>query len=142
MSILSEPDLSMLNCWEYRKCGRELGGVNARRDGICPASIDIRYDGVHEGICAGRACWIVAGTMCDGLVMGTFAKKYKDCIRCDYYRLVERVEGRDFLMLDDLLAIRSDLTLQSQLSKRGYDMNFLSTELRKIQITPFPDPFR
>jgi hypothetical protein len=132
----------MPNCWEYKKCGRELGGVNARLFGICPASIDIKFDGVHNGISAGRACWIVAGTMCEGLVMGTFAKKYRDCIRCDFYGLVEREESRDFLMLDDLLAIRSDSTLQSLLSKRGYDLNFLSTELRKIQIAPFPDPPR
>ena len=101
--------MTKLNCWEYKECGRELGGANSLQAGICPASMDINLDGVHDGICAGRACWIVAGTMCDGRVMGSFATKYRDCTECDFFALVENEEGDGFLMVEDLLDIEGKI---------------------------------
>jgi PAS domain S-box-containing protein len=86
------------NCWELKKCGRELGGENARKLGTCPASINRRLNGLHGGKNAGRACWLVAGTMCERHVQGTFAHGYKDCRRCDFYALVKKEEGLDFKM--------------------------------------------
>ncbi|MGD0283853.1 MAG: two-CW domain-containing protein, partial [Dissulfurispiraceae bacterium] len=26
-----------MNCWEFKKCGREMGGVNIEQLGVCPA---------------------------------------------------------------------------------------------------------
>jgi PAS domain S-box-containing protein len=86
------------NCWELKKCGRELGGENARKLGVCPASINRRLNGLHGGKNAGRACWLVAGTMCERHIQGTFAHGYKDCRRCDFYALVKKEEGLDFKM--------------------------------------------
>ncbi|HET6514108.1 MAG TPA: diguanylate cyclase [Thermodesulfovibrionales bacterium] len=84
------------NCWDVKECGRELGGKNVREIGICLAAIYRKLDGVHGGKNAGRACWLVAGTMCPGRVQGTFAEEYKDCLICDFYALVKREEGLDF----------------------------------------------
>jgi hypothetical protein len=67
------------NCWEVKKCGREAGGKNARELGICPATTDTRLHGVHEGKNAGRACWILAGTLCGGKLQGSFGEKFKNC---------------------------------------------------------------
>jgi len=53
-------------------------------------------DGIHGGKNAGRACWVVAGTMCRGKVQGTFAKKFKDCRRCNFYIKVRLEEGLSF----------------------------------------------
>lgn len=86
------------NCWEFKGCGRELGGKNAKEQGICPAAIYRKLDGVHGGRNAGRACWLVAGTMCTGRVQGTFAQEYKDCLKCDFYNLIKKEEGLDFKM--------------------------------------------
>jgi len=86
------------NCWEIKGCGRELGGKNAKELGVCPASIHRRLDGVHGGKNAGRACWLVAGTMCARPVQGTFAQEYKDCLQCDFYKKVKKEEGLDFKM--------------------------------------------
>ena len=85
-----------LNCWEFKKCGREPGGENADKLGVCPAATKKRYDGLHGGDNAGRACWLVAGTMCKGKVQGTFAMKYKDCAICDFYCRVKEEEGIGF----------------------------------------------
>ena len=68
-----------LNCWEVKKCGRESGGAKSLELGICPSAIEKKLDGTHGGSNAGRACWVVAGTICSGVVEGTFANKYKDC---------------------------------------------------------------
>ncbi len=84
------------NCWEVMKCGREPGGMNAEELGVCPASTDSRLEGVHGGKHAGRGCWVIAGTFCDGVVQGTFAQKYKDCTVCEFYRQVRREEGAEY----------------------------------------------
>jgi hypothetical protein len=81
------------NCWEVMKCGREPGGKNAEELGGCPAATEKRLEGVHGGRKAGRACWVVAGTFCEGAVQGTFAQKYHDCSVCEFYRQVRRDEG-------------------------------------------------
>ncbi len=85
-----------LNCWEFKRCGREPNGHKARDLGVCPAASDVRLNGVHEGKNAGRACWITAGTMCGGQVQGTFADKFKNCEACDFYQLVRSSEGVHF----------------------------------------------
>ncbi len=63
-----------LNCWEFKKCGREPGGAKVEELGVCPAATDCRLDGVHGGHSSGRACWVIAGTYCRGQVQGEFAK--------------------------------------------------------------------
>ena len=43
------------NCWEFKKCGRELGGNKALDLGLCLAVIEISLDGVHDGEFGGKA---------------------------------------------------------------------------------------
>ncbi|UCH21322.1 MAG: serine/threonine protein kinase, partial [Deltaproteobacteria bacterium] len=82
-----------LNCWEYKQCGRETGGENAKALGICPAAVDTSFDGINSGICGGRFCWAVAGTFCAGEAQGTFAEKRESCLSCDFFRRVRAEEG-------------------------------------------------
>ncbi|MGC2061527.1 MAG: hypothetical protein WA610_01015 [Thermodesulfovibrionales bacterium] len=84
--------LAKKNCWEYKKCGRETGGEHVTELGICPAAEEGRLDGIHSGKNAGRSCWIVAGTLCQGNVQGSFAQKYQSCEQCDFYRIVKEEE--------------------------------------------------
>ena len=95
--------MKKLNCWELKRCGREPGGKNVSDMGVCPASTKELLEGVHGGTKAGRACWVVAGTMCEGQVQGTFAQKYEDCGKCEFYRMVREEEGENFLITIDLL---------------------------------------
>ncbi len=97
--------MKKLNCWEFKKCGRQLGGENTLAMGVCPASVAVALDGVHGGTNAGRACWVIAGTMCKGQVQGTFAQKYRDCAVCDFYKAVLEEEGNDFRMTISLLEL-------------------------------------
>ncbi len=48
-----------MKCWEFKKCG-----VKEKKLGACPAYPD-----------NGRICWYVAGTLCDGKVQDSLAKK-------------------------------------------------------------------
>lgn len=91
------------NCWEFKGCGREPGGKNAEILGICPATIESHLDGTHGGKNAGRACWVVAGTLCRGEVQGTFAKKFGDCLKCDFFQLVRKEEGNLFIISTAIL---------------------------------------
>jgi len=91
-----------LNCWEAKQCGREPNGRRIDR-GVCPAALETRLQGIHDGTNAGRACWVVAGTLCRGCVQGTFALKLDMCERCDFYNLVVLEEGSEFTPPDNLL---------------------------------------
>jgi hypothetical protein len=92
-----------INCWEFMKCGREPGGENAEELGICPAAVYDKLDCIHGGKNAGRVCWIVAGTMCAGEVVGSFAKKYNDCRECKFYQMVKEEEDTNFLITVELI---------------------------------------
>jgi hypothetical protein len=81
-----------MNCWEFKKCGRQEGGIMADVLGVCPAFTESRLNGVHGGTNSGRACWIIAGTFCGGKVQGTFAEKELSCLGCDFYKLVRKEE--------------------------------------------------
>lgn len=92
-----------LNCWEFKKCGRQAGGVKAKELGVCPASTERRAHQINHGTNAGRACWAVAGTLCKGEKQGTFAQKVGNCAKCDFYLLVATEEGNDAIKNRDLL---------------------------------------
>jgi len=83
-----------LNCWEYKGCGH--GPKSKKGNKTCPTVNEIRLDGVHNGVRAGRACWVVAGTYCGGEVQGQFAQKYTTCMNCDFYQKVLDEEGHKF----------------------------------------------
>lgn len=87
------------NCWEVLKCGRQMGGENAEKLGVCPAALQSEYDGVNGGDRSGRFCWTVVGTFCNGEVQGTFAKKLKNCLDCEFLNQVNKEEGQDFVQL-------------------------------------------
>lgn len=80
-----------------KKCGREQGGNKAHELGVCSAATDHRLDRVHAGKNAGRACWVMAGTLCGGTVQGTFAQKYNHCEVCDFYKTVREEERGTFV---------------------------------------------
>jgi len=90
---VKEPSLR-LNCWEFKKCGREPGGFRAHELGVCPTTLETALDGLHGGKNAGRACWAVAGTFCGGEPQGTYAKKLKDCTRCDFHQSIIKEEKK------------------------------------------------
>lgn len=90
-----------LNCWEFRKCGREPNGAKVLERGLCLAATDIFADGLNGGKNGGRICWAIAGsysafahTEC------TFTTDRFSCINCDFFQLVEMEErASDFLLL-------------------------------------------
>jgi hypothetical protein len=92
-----------LNCWEYKKCGRQPQGPHVKDLGLCPASTETALDDVHDGTNAGRNCWVVSGTLCKGVVQGTFAQKFKRCEACDFYQKVRQEEFPDFFLSAVLL---------------------------------------
>src|SRR5512133_1751939 len=81
-----------LNCWEYKKCGRQPGGERAQELGICPVTTNRDLAGVHGGSNAGRACWVVAGSLCGGRIQGAYAQKLTNCWRCDFMNAVKKEE--------------------------------------------------
>lgn len=64
-----------MNCWEYKKCGREKGGAKEKELGVCVAYPHF-----------GKACARVAGTLCGGKVQGSFASKLVNCMACEFYK--------------------------------------------------------
>jgi hypothetical protein len=87
------------NCWEVKKCGRQPGGNQVHKQGICPASTIIAVTGINNGISGGRACWALTGTMSGPAekVQGTFARILEtSCYDCNFYEQVMIEEQDDF----------------------------------------------
>ena len=80
-----------LNCWEYKNCGREKGGLMVGVLGECPVATAMQCDGMNEGIAAGRVCWTLKNSgnrlaEC-GHGMG------HPCHTCEFYRRVVHEEA-------------------------------------------------
>ena len=75
--------MSLPNCWELMKCGREAGGAKAEELGVCVAFTEK----------LGHSCWALAGTLCGGKVNGTAAKKKMNCMSCEVYKKYNRSLG-------------------------------------------------
>jgi len=88
-----EKRMNAVNCWQFKKCGREPGGSKAIELGVCAASTEKRVSGINSGINGGRACWAITGTLCGGKIQGTFASKLTNCMQCEFYQLVGAEEG-------------------------------------------------
>ena len=79
-----------VNCWEFKKCGREEGGENEEEFGICPAATETRLNGVNNGRNGGRSCWVLAGTLCDSRVQGSAVDKLEFCRGCTFFKQVSK----------------------------------------------------
>ena len=77
--------MGKLNCWEFKKCGREPGGENEIELGTCPAATEKKADQINSGTNGGRSCWAVAGTLAGGDAKGMFAGKIGSCLSCDFF---------------------------------------------------------
>jgi hypothetical protein len=82
-----------LNCWEFKKCGRQPGGPKVAELGVCVAATNGASKGANDGKNGGRICWAVAGTLCGGKVQGTYAQKVANCVQCPFFILVKQEEG-------------------------------------------------
>ena len=97
------PQPEKRNCWEFMGCGKEVHGQHAGQAGVCPAALESRLDGMHGGRSAGRACWVVGGTRCDGQAQDSYERKRQACGSCTFYQAVKAEEGESFLLPDELL---------------------------------------
>ena len=90
-----------INCWEYMKCGR---GPEQEND-ICPAASDPSFDSMNDGINAGRSCWLVAGTACKGSASGSFAKEFKNCRKCEFFKKVHDRKDQISLEIKNIVVV-------------------------------------
>ncbi len=84
-----------LNCWEIKRCGRGPNGKRTRDLGVCPVAADISSNGINGGKNAGRICWDVPHTLCEGKVQNDFSQKAVSCVSCNVFNRVRAEEGAD-----------------------------------------------
>lgn len=90
--------MSKINCWEYKKCGRQPGGHKAVEIGICPAAYDIAADGANGGKNGGRICWSIVGNINNDSPHQLLNRRNCNCFDCDFFYKVSNEEGQDFLV--------------------------------------------
>ena len=74
------------------KCGRCPGGHKASGVGVCPVSVHEELHGIHDGINAGRACWVIDNSHCPDEMRDTSSKKFAGCWKCDFFHKVKAEE--------------------------------------------------
>ncbi|ADL50964.1 two-CW domain-containing protein [Clostridium cellulovorans] len=89
------------NCWEFKKCGRHVGGEKVKELGVCPAANNKVTDEINNGSNGGRICWAIAGTLCGGKVQGSYADKQISCMSCDFFKKVKNEEAEEFESMPD-----------------------------------------
>lgn len=94
------------NCWEFKNCGRQQGGIKAAELGICPAATETKLNNINSGNNGGRACWALTGTLCGGKVQGTYAIKFGNCLICEFYQKVKTEETLSNTFLDTMKIIQ------------------------------------
>ena len=85
-----------INCWEFKHCGKEPNGENVS-EGVCPAALEQRADGIHKGVNAGRCCWAIRDNLCK-------MQKNAECLQCDFYHMVRKEEIPSFKVIAMVLA--------------------------------------
>jgi len=93
------PGMKIENCWEVMGCGRNPGGSMVGPLGVCPAAQPGSHSGVNGGENGGRICWAVAGTFCNGEVIGECIAKGENCTECEFFHRVRRQAGASFELL-------------------------------------------
>jgi len=91
---------SKLNCWEFRNCGLESGGVLSRVYGECTVPKVMKNDGVNGGVGAGRTCWSVVNS-CNSGCRPAGRKRRKSCLECEFHLRVISEENLLPQILDD-----------------------------------------
>lgn len=115
-----------LNCWEFKKCGREPGGSKATELGVCPIAAEDRPPEAE------KRCWLVVGTKCGGEVHGIFAKKFEDCRSCEFYQKARENEcphlSLKYLLFGQYLRLNGIVTIEDTIQARAMQL----TQNRKI----------
>jgi hypothetical protein len=88
------------NCWEFKKCGRQPGGENVGKDGLCPAAEFELADGFCGGKNGGRACAYVVGTLCAADVCDIYQNKNNKCAECEFYLALKKEHESEMSLLN------------------------------------------
>jgi len=88
-----------MNCWEFKNCGREPGGENSQKLGICRASVESKFNGINHGNNAGRYCWKVKISEENSNVADKTLSSIMTCIECDFFIKVKEEEKNGFNFL-------------------------------------------
>ena len=78
-----------INCWEFQKCGREPGGKNIDKYGVCFVPVSIEYNGINDAKNEGRFCWSLRESACENIMRKCRVNEIKECRRCTFYIFIQ-----------------------------------------------------
>lgn len=81
-----------INCWEFRNCGMEPGGIFAEIYGPCPVPRMMKHDGVNGGRGAGRNCWTIMNSTTQKSP-NIYRNNRLSCYHCPFFKRVQSEEG-------------------------------------------------
>ncbi|MFW5830008.1 MAG: two-CW domain-containing protein [Planctomycetota bacterium] len=96
--------MTLPNCWEYFGCGREPGGAQAERDGVCAVATCTQADRIHFGRNGGRSCWGIDAdkSHCSGRLRPGQSGESQRCSACEFYALVHEQEADCVLAFEEI----------------------------------------
>ncbi|HBM16773.1 MAG TPA: hypothetical protein DD381_10585 [Lentisphaeria bacterium] len=100
--------MKKLNCWEFKKCGREPEGKNSILLGVCPVATLQVTDGICGGVNGGRVCGCVSKFLdldtnetrrLSGLTAPVDKCSHR-CENCSFYEIIKDEEKEEQQLLD------------------------------------------
>lgn len=85
--------MSKLNCWEFMKCGKEIGTDKNGKQDVCPIASEKSADGLNGGVNGGRICWVIADLCCEKSIQCSDKKRKDPCFSCEFRFKVMMEEG-------------------------------------------------
>ncbi|MCI5148900.1 MAG: hypothetical protein D3916_05850 [Candidatus Electrothrix sp. MAN1_4] len=76
---------SKIDCWEFKKCGREPGGKNIEKYGLCSLVVSLEDNKINNKRNGERLCWSLRESACEGIMRECCVNEIKECRQCTFY---------------------------------------------------------
>ena len=120
-----------MNCWEFKNC-RKVFLVKNRLI-TCPVITYFRQDGINNGKNAGRVCWTINNTFCNGAQVKDVKEKISKCFKCEFYLKVKEEEGKNFILAPSSQKFPSENN-ENEINNNNKDKGCISLETKNLLV--------
>ena len=81
----------------YRELKNEPCSTTMEDFDLHPSATEEKAGNPKNEKTEGRACSVIPGTVCEGMIQGTFIEKFEECKSCEFYQEIKEKEENNFI---------------------------------------------